>query len=272
MQVNIEYAYTENEIPAGCRKPRRVSHVKKSSVQITEVTSLEAPIAIRTHLKSADIWKTIPVLYRWAFGKLWTSVRTMHAQPNSFTSGKFDVNYEINEHLVAYRDATDPYNNSSSLYKTGLHLSSNPSQQQAEEAITQWAQDCLIIDGVFHRVAGEPRYVVMTFGLGNDHGGTSLISDDWFNANISHENYFSALQLNQATARGRKVAQARGDKNKVWLTPNPSIEVLIPEAIKVDPSRQHGEGHPLLQSLEVTITECAGNDMLTALTIVDNCH
>ena len=52
------------------------------------------------------------------------------------------------------------------------------------------AKRYLIVDGSVWLRCGEPRYVVNTFGLGHNHGGTGLFVEEFYNSNISNTNYF----------------------------------------------------------------------------------
>ena len=90
-------------------------------------------------------------------------------------------------------------------------------------------------------VTGEPRYVVNTFGLGHNHGGTGLFVEEYYNQNIAASNYFSALDGDKAVAYANKVAERRGDTNDVGKFEK-MIEVLIPEAVTIRPEVEHGEG------------------------------
>ncbi|MNJ77790.1 hypothetical protein D3C77_753750 [compost metagenome] len=76
----------------------------------------------------------------------------------------------------------------------------------------------------------------MTFGLSNNHGGTSVLCTDFSNSNIKEEAYFSLLQLEQAQQYAASIASARGDTTSFSADPGFSFEVLIPEAIQVKPN------------------------------------
>lgn len=64
--------------------------------------------------------------------------------------------------------------------KTGWHYSRE--QADAEDAATSMLRGRVIIDGIVHRRREEPVYYIRTFGMGLNHGGTSLFvgsrSDD----------------------------------------------------------------------------------------------
>lgn len=106
---------------------------------------------------------------------------------------------------------------------------------------------------------GEPRYVIMTFGLGHNHGGTALMIDTMYNVNISYKRYFSALQGDLAVAEANRIATARGDTKDVG-TFHKMIVTHIPEAVRLNPRKQHGEGDKFMNAIE-EITEASGSTL-----------
>lgn len=113
----------------------------------------------------------------------------------------------------------------------------------------------MIIDNIVYSVVGEPRYVLMTFGLGHNHGGTSLMIDNYYNSNISKNCYFNALERDKAIAETINTATRRGDDESIdRIGKSYNIEVLIPQAVHCKPQLEHGEGDPFINSLNA-ITE-----------------
>lgn len=85
---------------------------------------------------------------------------------------------------------------------------------------------------------GEPRYVVMTFGLGNNHGSTNYFVEFGYNENLSKKAYFNALQHEEAKKFALKIAWGRGDTESVpRIKEGPVIDVWIPEAVKIKPNK-----------------------------------
>jgi len=109
----------------------------------------------------------------------------------------------------------------------------------------------IVIDGKVYVESPEPRYVVNTFGLGHNHGGTSMFIEHFYNENISKNNYFNALQREEAISYANAVAKRRGDSNDVGRFGEVrNIQVLMPEIIRCNPQKEHGEGNPFLNSIE----------------------
>ena len=121
----------------------------------------------------------------------------------------------------------------------------------------------LLIDGAVWGESGEPRYVVNTFGLGHNHGGTGLFVEEFYNSNIANKNYFSALDGDAAVAYANKVAERRGDTNDVGKFEK-MIEVLIPEAVTIRPLQEHGECDAFMNKIEA-ITEVAPDSTTAGL-------
>ena len=119
----------------------------------------------------------------------------------------------------------------------------------------------ILVDGELYVVSSEPRYVVNTFGLGHNHGGTSMFVEYGYNPNIRKENYFSALDSEKAIAYANKVAVGRGDTNDVGKFKK-LITVYAPELVKVNPNKDGYNGNKFLNAMEDVIN--GANDSLTA--------
>ena len=119
------------------------------------------------------------------------------------------------------------------------------------------AREYLFINGEVWETCGEPRYVIITFGLGHNHGGSALFVENYYNKNISKTRYFSALDGEKAVEEFNRVASARGDTESVGQY-STMIEVHMPECVKLNPRKQHGNGEPFHNMLE-QITENASS-------------
>lgn len=128
--------------------------------------------------------------------------------------------------------------------------------------------DHLVIDGKVYKRSGEPRYVVNTFGLGHNHGSTNMFIEYGYNPNISKDCYFNALQREEAIAFGKHVAEERGDTESIdRIGKNIDIKVFMPEMVHCDPTLEHGDGNPLLNSLESMI-RASGNQAEAGLLVI----
>ena len=110
-------------------------------------------------------------------------------------------------------------------------------RDQVIEKVNKEADRYLIIGNEVWRHCGEPRYVIITFGLGHNHGGTGLFVNTWYNDNISKDRYFNALSV----GRFREM-----------------IKVHLPETVKCNPKEEHGEGDAFLNMLD-SVTQNSGS-------------
>lgn len=75
--------------------------------------------------------------------------------------------------------------------------------------------DRLAIDGELWKRTTEPQYLVATFGMGDNHGGTSLMYAVGEYRNHSEESYFLADEFGEAVAAAVRTAEDRGDNRSV---------------------------------------------------------
>jgi len=262
MKVKIKFSYTEDEVPPGCRKSRHVHYDNGMlECQIPEISATEAPIAIIAMRNRGAIFPSSTVEYRWHGGQLWTRYRVRDAQKSSHTCGKKDYNHP---RIPATLNITTGWAGCKSN-DAGLQYYCYKSKRDITRELRAQMKDHLIIGGKFYRSAGEPRYVVMTFGLGQNHGGTAVMIDDHYNSNISKARYFTLLELDKAKALATDIATRRGDTRSLPIKPiGPRLKVLNNEAIRLNPKKQHGNGDPFMNELEA-LTEMGEDNTTTAV-------
>lgn len=232
MTITIPYLYSEELIPPRCRKPRRVARAATITLTLREVSAANAPLALIEHgqrCSETDTCGDYETSYRWYRRKLYVRARFQrfaHAPRETQTASQFSV---------------DPYplshtkENCRHRYQT---------QAENRKHFRAWASSILFIDGERWEEVEEPRYVVMTFGLGNNHGlgwGTSLSTDDHYNPNISRECYFRVDEYQAALAEATRVALDRGDTKSLPIEAeqNPTrFEILLPEAVRLKVHRK----------------------------------
>lgn len=223
MKVTVTVRYSEDYLPTPrCRKFRQREAKKDTLITIRETTAEEAPVAFIVHKYDGDL------AIRFFNGKCYKASKS--SDYCCGTSGPLPP-----EDLVRYLRGRYDYWNCD--YK------------ENRKAFAEEARRFLIIDGVLWEQTGEPRYCIYTFGLGHNHGGTSLSVDFHYNSNISKNRYFSALESAMAIDTANRIASGRGDTESVGKF-HKMIDVLISEAVKVQPSKQHGNGDPFMNSLE----------------------
>lgn len=247
MKIEIQFAYSESVIPPLCRKERMVEfHDGSLEVHIPELSNSDAPVAIRsTGILSHTDQTRYSVEYRWYNSQLWTNVNLRACTPDGYTSREDDWYHRMPGDIVDITDTGRDY------YLRLMTDTRDPKEKVAADLVRQLGK-IVVIDGLPYRPAGEPRYVIATFGLGNNHGGTALFADDVYNPNIGHDRYFNLLDREKALARATEIAEARGDTRSLPMKVNNDnhFEILLPQAIKVDPANQHGDGDPFINQLE----------------------
>ena len=260
MQITIPFDYTEEIVPKRCYLSRRVSFQGETTVTIHEITKADAPIAIR---QMTDIWvmrggrerlQKTPLNYRWWHGKLWlpSKIQRVSHGPcltqtaSQFKNDPWPFNLTRPDHIAFYLSLKDQ-----------------------RKRLRRWASRIVFIDGQRYEQVKEPRYVIMTFGLGCNHGigyGTSLETDNDYNSNIGASRYFRCDQYNQAVAEATRIATNRGDTKALPIVSQKpdTFEILIPEALRLAPAREHGKGDPFINSIESMI-ETVKNPLLAGI-------
>jgi hypothetical protein len=228
MNINVRFSYTESEIPPRCRKARPVMHHDgEMTVQIPEVTTLEAAVAI-VQKSWVQPWnhdlQDFPIEYRLFEGRLWTKFDVMDCLPRPQVRGGTDYSYPM---LPDHFD--NRWNKPDSRPSDG-----RGTRLEEMQRIYEKFADFIIIEGQVWRTTGEPRYYVVTLGLGRNHGGTHISLTQGHNSNISNDRYFNLLELNKAADLATGVALDRDDTNSLPFDRVSKFDVLIPEAVKIN--------------------------------------
>jgi hypothetical protein len=253
MKIQVKFEYTESVVPQGCRKPRPQGFEASMALTIHELSLADAPVAIREIDYYPRPGESPLTEYRWWRKKLWIPYRSrphVDAPYEEQTATQFE---EIEHKHRCYGSKT---------------------QKEVRQEIKRWASNILFIDGLRYELAGEPRYVVMTFGLGHNHGigwGTSLSTVNFYNSNISKKAYYRIDQFEAAVAATERTALGRGDTKAVPVVEvqNPNrFEILIPEAVRLQPHREHGNGDPFLNKIE-GIIQNSGNPVLSGVLVIN---
>ncbi len=249
MKLLVPFVYKAEIIKPRCRKSSYVYIKDQVEVELKEISANQLPVAFR--IGSSDV--------KWDGSVLWDFdyETTAHENPRKVSLSEV---VENTRNYLNYpwstSNADAPFHNfwlawdlrdndvNSAWLKDECVLTKEQVQCRKWVADTRLrviekakniADKMLFVDGVLHRPVEEPRYEVVTFGLGNNHASTAMFVVQSHNPNISDENYFNALQLELALEAATQIATRRGDTASLPIKPNGghTIEVLIPEAVKL---------------------------------------
>lgn len=233
MKIKILFSYVENVVPPRCRNPRPVRyHDGEIELEVPEVTCSEAPVAIRATYNRDSSEVPYELEYRWWGNRLWTNVQCYRGELRFDNETKDVSKYAMYSHTIDLRSEDRLENRDFGIY---LSIVEN-SKAQAIEHLSEWAKHELIIDGIRYQPCGEPHYVVMTFGLGRNHGGTACMIDANYDQTECSSHIFSLLERDKAIFKATQVATLREDTRSLPIRPHgPDWEILMPEAIQIKP-------------------------------------
>lgn len=233
MKFNVRYYLPY--IPKRCRKTRYEEVSADIAFKIKSVTSKEAPIAFRL----SDYHNTEEGTTEMrSYGK------KLYKQ--YMLQGKYIEGHDEDE----YKRYPMPFEYLQRIIHP--YLTHSHEERNKEYVVKKYKDELdfyIIIDGNIWQSCNEPRYCIITFGLGHNHGGTGLFVKDCYNPNIPNEWYFSALDGDKAVAKANEIAQRRGDTNSVG-TFEKMIEVLMPQKVKIKPLKEHGKGNDFHKQVE----------------------
>lgn len=261
MKIRTWIKYEKSYLPPRCRKLRYQGCEEYINVNLKEVSKDELKLAFEDNSYSG---KGEIYFYK---GKLWckTKMPNMSIVEDLRERGikiETPLDYLIwcNEHCSTY-------------FLSNLDRECYGKDTSREEVVKVARTDMkryILVDNELYSQTAEPRYVIITFGLGHNHGGTGMFCEYYYNPNISKTSYFSALEGKRAVAYANMVAARRGDTEDVGKF-NPFIVCHMPELVKVKPNKQHGNGNEFLNSCE-NIINGSGNMLEAGLMIMAMCR
>lgn len=255
MKYEVEITYTEDWIPPRCRKPRPREVTDAITVEIAEATMADLELVGKTvthvfptdHTKSMyyidqPIYRMGSRLYAAAYGEWHPSAVPDHIERNNVVATLEHVeNWFVREGKDRWYGARG--------------------REGIEHHVTSFAECLLLVDGRVFIESPEPRYEIVTFGLGHNHGGTSYFIAWDYNNNISWERYFNANDFEAMRTALYETASGRGDTEDVERYKEAfdsgnyqRIEVYVPDAFTCCPQAEHGEGDPFINSIEGVVS------------------
>ena len=287
MDLMVPFYYPVSFLPTK-RHRKELETIKESSakVSIRELNDRDFPVALRVvnyqsvcegnvdnkEDREKSDYRLFTTEYRAFGGKLYTASRNSYG-----TCIEKDPKVYSEKELIRKINTEN-----NRLWETGYRCRSTSNKSLLTEKSTvimdgkrkviaglrKRAKRMILFDGHLWEEAGEPMYCIVTFGLGHNHGGTGFFIEDFYNSNIPAKNYYNALQYEEAIDYFKKVALGRGDTDSAKYECNYKvrIEVLMPEMIKRNPLKDHGNGDEFLNQCESLIS--ASDSPLMALLLV----
>ncbi len=215
-------------------------------------------------------FRDFPMEIRLYDGKLYEPLYVTHGAAISDVPVKFD---ELRDILDRTADNANEhyYHNAWNEYKNGVSIDTGDNLDEIVNAMQEVADEYIVFGSNLWKACGEPMYVINTFGLGHNHGGTSCSITQRFNSNISAKNYFNALQHDEAIAYGKAVALGRGDTDYVdMMGYGDYIDVVIPEAVKCEPNKDHANGGDLFMEKMEGLINSSDNAMEAGMLCILN--
>lgn len=189
MDFTIEFKYTEDVIPPRCRKPRPQEFQGSTTVTVPDVNGTQD-----------EIDKICPVVFI-SYCHTWDKNGNFTIVPTVFRGYDGEL-YVPSDRPLDYLEV---------LLKRVCETYSEKGDNVKK--IRDEAETHLIINGELYNKSNEPVYEVMTFGLGGNHGGTSLSIGK--NRLDGPRNLFRADELDEAKACAASIALGRGDTESV---------------------------------------------------------
>ena len=265
----IDFWKKESYLPTKRHRNLRERYVKDTcDVEIKEVIEKEFPIAFI--VKDYD-WRYEEEEKKPEFEMFSTEIRTYNGELWKAVRYSDYVSHGVGYMPISYiknmlEDYTPYWKGGEDFTEVSIIKEDNVSE--CKEHIFRKAENYIIYDGKVWKTCGEPMYMINTFGLGNNHGGTGFFIEYHYNSNISKNNYFNALEREKAIAYGKKIALNRGDTDSIeGMGEHDIIEVLMPEMVKRNPQKEHGDGDSFMNAIEDMInnTESSSEAGLLAI-------
>ena len=257
MIIKKELAYKEMYFPTPRHRKMRSREVTgEFTVEIPEITAAGAPVVLRVHDRHGWADDICADDYRQYGDQLYTQARRgFFFRCEASDEGNAITAEELaDSNIIRVPDCR--------------YMEHDAVMREFCSEASVW----LIIDGVAWKKSPEPFYKVMTFGFGNNHGGTALM----IIANRTDrrdEDTFSALQEQEARKAALDTAAGRGDTNYFSMIKNSAcrIEVLDASAIRFQRDKVIFEVEKTITH-KVFVNACSYAEALKLAKQIPNCH
>lgn len=216
MNIKAWLKYEEAYLPPRCRKNRYRECEEYIDIPLAECTMGDLMLAFedRSYEGKGKIY------YRPANASLWTKANMR----DICCGGEEEHGYHTPLQALIWW-----YEHGSHFFATAFdreHYGKDTSRSVMIEKAQKEIDAYLLVDGELYIKTRVPYYVIMTFGCGNNHGGTGLFVEYG-----QHEMDYDALHGKDAVADAIKTAKNRGDTDSIPLFKE-MITVYMPELVK----------------------------------------
>lgn len=261
MKFKVRYWSTEKYLPSSIHRVLRSRSVENSvDVDIRVVTEKEFPVAIIVHgrkivFENARTYRDFNGTgdYRMHAEEIRTYGGNLFVPVRVTCGAAISLVYEPLDYIPRSLEGMKPYYEQTDAF-TDRAIVKESDADEKEAEILEKAKDYLIFNGHVWKRCEEPMYLVCTFGLGHNHGSTGFFIEFAYNPNIGRNNYFNALEREEAIAYGKQVAAARGDTKSIdGMGDYANIEVRMPELVRRNPKNEHGDGNEFMNAMETIV-------------------
>ncbi len=241
MKVQVPFVFEAEVIHTGCRKARTEIIADIAYVEIPELAKLKLAASVDDvdyYFDGESFYKPVdPVA-----SETGIAVACGFDEWSSKIADNLSNDTPVSKHLLArYREAIRQFDSQWTPAKIDAekpfreYLSDN--REQEMELVREALADYAIYSGRVVRKTDEPVYVINTFGMGRNHGGTGLFIQSSSMATLAcnRESIFNLSQLDKAIKRAESIAINRGDDKSVPMRPNSKVSLYLPEAFRFDP-------------------------------------
>lgn len=285
MEIKQKFEYEITYLPnSRCRNPRKQLLSSSTIANIREINKEEAPLAFLVtefgeypdtkecpvnstykheglELPNYSRYITYPI--RVYEGDLYREVVTQQFHTATSDEGQYEwQSYEFISSKDTQRLSDHvKYENHNWILEPDRPYDADKSvllgddRKEQLDIIRENFAEFLLINGRLYSRCNEPRYEIVTFGLGFNHGGTDYFVSYDYNPNLSKDAYYRADQFKLMKQAATQIELNRGDTKSVAEIKQSStkIKVLRPDLVQCKPQTEAGEGDPFMNKLEKSV-------------------
>ena len=247
MKLTIPYTFEEMAVPYRCRKPRLVRFDAEMTLTVKEPSPEDFPVVAVLHTHDWD-----------EHGRRRKDVELRKLGKSFYSKDRWPYMHNREEGI----DVSDlrrqlTFSSCYSYYDADFHCG----KQEARRRLMRASREYVVFEGEVWIRCGEPMYLVQTFGLGHNHGGTALFVEGSYNPNISKSRYVPGTDMKAAVELFFETAYGRGDTEDAermkgcieggrFHDEHDYVEVVDYSAFTANPDRDGFDGDPFINGVE----------------------